>query len=259
MIEHPISRSAWIFVSHSLKDWDRVRIVRNLLEDRGHKPLLFFLRCLNDSSEIDDLIRREIEARKWFVRCDSESARDSRWVQQEVEIIKSLPGKIYETLDLQTDLEEQIRRIDALSRRITVYLSYSHRDGRSFAKKLKKVLGEHEYTVFDLESVLPGSDWIKELEKSISEATRRGFFLILLSPDTVNSVAVRNEVVYAMQNYGSKGCNVIPILIGPVDVGSIDWKTKIPVDHIQWLDFTKEKFAENMNKLLNMMESAEID
>ena len=259
MTEHQQTNSAWIFVSHSLKDWERVRIVRNLLEDRGHKPLLFFLRCLNDSSEIDGLIRREIEARKWFVLCDSDNARNSRWVKEEIEIIKSLPGKIYETVDLQADLEEQIFRIDALSRRITVYLSYSHRDGRSFAVKLKKILEQHEYSVFDFESIPAGSNFKQESEKAIDEATRRGFFLILLTPQSVHSEWVRNEFVYAMQYYGMKGCNIIPIIASPVTLEFFEGETKIPLSAIQWVDFTRGKFANNTDKLLNIMENIEIE
>ena len=262
MTEPQQNKSAWIFVSHSLKDWDRVRIVRNLLEDRGHKPLLFFLRCLNDSSEIDGLIRREIEARKWFVLCDSDNARNSRWVNEEVEIIKSLPGKIYETVDLHADLEEQIRRIDALSRRITVYLCYAlgNRSDSSFARKLKKVLDEHEYSVFDYESVPPGSLWKEKIEMAIDEATRRGFFLILLSMNAIHSEYLREEIVYAMQNFGVKGFNIIPIIISPVVTELIDEKKfKVPLQNLQSVDFTRGKFADNANKLLKILENIEIE
>jgi hypothetical protein len=91
---------AWIFLSHSTKDWDEVRRVRNLLEEKGHRPLVFFLKCLTEHSELDDLIRREIDARSWFLLCDSESARQSSWVQAEVAYIKEMQGKYYEEIDL---------------------------------------------------------------------------------------------------------------------------------------------------------------
>jgi hypothetical protein len=39
---------AWIFVSHSHRDLEKVREIRNELERRGHNPLLFFLKCLSD-------------------------------------------------------------------------------------------------------------------------------------------------------------------------------------------------------------------
>lgn len=49
----------WVFLSHSNKDYEKVREVRNLLEEQNFRPLMFFLNCLNDDEEIDSLIKRE--------------------------------------------------------------------------------------------------------------------------------------------------------------------------------------------------------
>ena len=87
---------AWIFLSHSTKDWDEVRRIRNLLEEKGHRPIVFFLKCLTEHSELDELIKREIEARTWFLLCDSDNARSSSWVQAEVAYIKELGRKYHE-------------------------------------------------------------------------------------------------------------------------------------------------------------------
>ena len=43
----------WVFLSHSKKDYEKVREVRNLLEEQNFRPLMFFLKCLNDDEEID--------------------------------------------------------------------------------------------------------------------------------------------------------------------------------------------------------------
>lgn len=32
----------WVFLSHSNKDYEKVRIVRNILEEHGFRPLMFF-------------------------------------------------------------------------------------------------------------------------------------------------------------------------------------------------------------------------
>ena len=40
--------NAWVFVSHSNKDFEKIRYVRNKLEMYGFKPLLFFMKCLED-------------------------------------------------------------------------------------------------------------------------------------------------------------------------------------------------------------------
>ena len=58
----------FLFISHSHKDMDKVRQLRNNLEDEGYEPLCFYLKALDDSEEeLDDLIKREIDAREWFI------------------------------------------------------------------------------------------------------------------------------------------------------------------------------------------------
>jgi hypothetical protein len=54
-------QSPWIFVSHSDKDIGKVREIRNELEKRGHKPIIFYLKCVEDNSApLPDLLGREI-------------------------------------------------------------------------------------------------------------------------------------------------------------------------------------------------------
>lgn len=55
------NKEIWIFLSHSNEDYDKVRKVRNMLEEQELRPIMFFLKCLNDDDEIDELIRREID------------------------------------------------------------------------------------------------------------------------------------------------------------------------------------------------------
>lgn len=95
---------AWIFVSHSNRDIEKVREIRNELERRGYNPVLFFLKCM-ETPETDDrllwqLIEREIKAREWFILCDSPNARNSAAVLREMELVKSMAreGKVVETI-----------------------------------------------------------------------------------------------------------------------------------------------------------------
>jgi hypothetical protein len=95
---------AWVFVSHSHKDLTKVRQIRDALEAEGFKPLLFYLKCLEDDSALlPDLLRREIEARNFFLLCDSAHSRSSDWVQQEKEIVRLLEDKVYEEVDLDSE------------------------------------------------------------------------------------------------------------------------------------------------------------
>ena len=113
--------NAWVFVSHSNKDFAKIIQVRNKLESLNYKPLLFFLKCLENDTEIFELIKREIKARDRFILCDSPNSRSSKWVQKEIEYIKSL-NRPYEIIDLDADenvINECIERFD---RRSSVYI-----------------------------------------------------------------------------------------------------------------------------------------
>jgi hypothetical protein len=51
---------AWIFVSHSHRDLDKVHQIRTELERRRHHPLRFFLKCLEaDDARLPELICEE--------------------------------------------------------------------------------------------------------------------------------------------------------------------------------------------------------
>jgi hypothetical protein len=113
--------NAWVFISHSNKDFDKILRVRNKLEALQYKPLLFFLKCLEDDKEIFELIKREIKARDRFILCDSKNSRKSEWVQKEKEFIVSL-NRPYEVIDIEGSdeaIEESIERFD---RRSTIYV-----------------------------------------------------------------------------------------------------------------------------------------
>lgn len=50
MSKEILTKGGWIFLSHSNKDFDKVRCVRNALEEREFRPLMFFLKCVDDDS-----------------------------------------------------------------------------------------------------------------------------------------------------------------------------------------------------------------
>ena len=79
-----------IFLSHSTIDYKQVRKLRNALEEEDFRPLMFHLKCLeeSDDNEIFDLLKREIDAREWFILCKSPHAESSKWVQKEMEYVQ---------------------------------------------------------------------------------------------------------------------------------------------------------------------------
>ena len=129
----PEGIGGYIFVSHSHNDLKKVRLIRNYLEDREIEPILFYLHCMKDGSQKDmedlwNLIKREIDARDWVLYLDSESARKSEWVQNEIEYARqSKEGHIIQ-IDLNNGLEEIQNRIESVARAMRVYISYCKRD-----------------------------------------------------------------------------------------------------------------------------------
>ena len=59
-------KEIWIFLSHSNKDFAKVWLIRNYLEEHSCRPLMFYLKCLSNDDEIDELNKREIDCRTRF-------------------------------------------------------------------------------------------------------------------------------------------------------------------------------------------------
>lgn len=83
----------YIFVSHSSKDWEKVRVIRNYLEEKSFYPLLFHLKCLETKGEdlalLKNLLQREIQARRRFLYCNSKDAMESEYVQWELSQVRA--------------------------------------------------------------------------------------------------------------------------------------------------------------------------
>lgn len=94
-------KEIWIFISHSSEDFNKVRKIRNYLEEKSYRPLMFYLKCLESDEEIYDLITREIDVRTRFILCDSENARSSYWVKKEMDYISNHePPRSFLRIDL---------------------------------------------------------------------------------------------------------------------------------------------------------------
>lgn len=119
--------NAWIFVSHASSDLKAVRKVRNYLEDKGAAPLLFHLKALEDPEDFWPIIQREIEARNFFLYCDSPAAKASPWVQREKEAVERLrdhkPIRV-EQIDVSSG-DMDLDTLDALVRKTQVFVHHN--------------------------------------------------------------------------------------------------------------------------------------
>jgi GTPase SAR1 family protein len=92
-----------------------------------------------------------------------------------------------------------------------VFISYSHQD-ETFVKKLAGDLVTQDMKVWwDFHSLKGGQDWQKEIEKAIKQCD---VFLIVLTPDAVNSEWVGNELTYA----STAQKTIIPLYLKKCDI-----------------------------------------
>lgn len=248
------NEGAWIFLSHSHKDFNRVRDLRNELEQQGHRPLLFFLKCLDDDSEVDGLIEREIKAREWFLLCESANSRASSWVKREIEIIEAVEGRVYETVNLDLPLGEQVQIANRLSKRASVFLSYAYGD-RDIARQVATVFQRHDYGVFsDLEDLATGRSWQAAITERLDDAERRGFVLLLLSSEQLRSPWCQWELQHAIEGtrrYG-RAYGVLPIIIGGRDAVMREIRTmdREFLLETQWADLTEGRLEDQVEQLI---------
>lgn len=234
--------TAWVFVSHSTRDLEKVRHVRNALEKAGAEPVLFFLKCLSDHDEIDDLIKREIEARAFFLLCESANARNSKWVQDEVTHVRSLSGRQIEVIDLDSDWEAQLDGITRLIRKATAFFSFSLSD-RQWVEPVRAALAARDFSTWDdIHDIGAGDSWGNLVKIAIEDAARHGYFLHFLSTQSLRSRYVSKEVEIAFRA-GIKG-RYIPILLEPPDI--IGPLIPIALHERQWLDYSDK----NLDRLL---------
>lgn len=180
-------KEIWIFLSHSNEDYEKVCHVRNLLEEMNTRPLMFFLKCLNDNDEIEDLIKREIAARTRFILCDSENARKSNWVAKEIEYITEL-HKPYEIIDI-TAPENIIREAISNSlRKEHLFLSYP-RELSTAINVVEKRLNKYDFcsTFIDMRDLSIGSSFIDIINRNIDTALNSGKFIPVLSKFSIQT------------------------------------------------------------------------
>jgi hypothetical protein len=250
---------AWIFLSHSHKDIAQVRQIRDELERLGHNPLIFFLKCLeDDESELPDLLRREIEARTWFILCDSVNSRVSNWVQEEVKMIKSLQGKVFEVIDLSNNLQKELHKLIVLSKRATVFLSYAYKD-LPLARRIAYTLKQSDYRVFlDMEDLPAASDIFSTVRAAIDDAIGLGFVLVLLSEDALTSEWCKEEAQYALgRARASQKSNVIPIIIGKR--AAVSDALPLHLAAVRCFDLTVGDFDERMAELISHLKTSEME
>lgn len=194
----------YAFLSHSHKDIEKVRQIRNYMETEGFEPLCFYLKCLEKDDEIFELIKREIDAREYFIYLNSENARNAEWVQRELEHAKATKRHIFE-IDLQDNLSVK-DLTDQILKRMRVFVSYSHRD-LGLAKSIVDFLVSKDLQVYYDNMILqPGCSWAE----SINQAVTHGCFIPIITKYSLESESFLWELEHACMT----GRSIVPVMVG---------------------------------------------
>ena len=202
-------KEIWIFLSHYYDDYDRVRCVRNMLEDFAIRSSMFFLKCLSEEKEIDNLIKREIDCRTRFILCDSPNARKSDWVQKEIEYIKT-KGKGIEIIDVNDTDENIKKKLFSYQRKNHLYISYA-REQRILAQQITQRLRKYDFNVFlDIDRVSFGMNFAEVIKEGIQQAIGHGKLIALLG--TKSAQWTLKDLEYAIKLDVDKD-SIIPIFL----------------------------------------------
>ncbi|MCH5180885.1 MAG: toll/interleukin-1 receptor domain-containing protein [Erysipelotrichales bacterium] len=245
----------YFFISHSHLDIEKVRIIRNIIEETFfYEPILFFLKCLSEDDEITDLVQREIFERIWFVYCKSDNAEKSKYVQEERKYIDYLTknGKVKKILNVELDkfeiwddnCYEYIRKqISHEIKKTKIFLSYSYRDN-DIALMLYNWFTNRGYSVWNANDILDGDNFSESIYKTIQKYINNdGLFLPILTENSVKNSFVMAEIRYALE----KNATIIAINIK----GSCE--IQIPIDHILQFTLDLDNIEISLNNLVDMI------
>lgn len=204
------NKEIWIFLSHSSADFEKVRLIRNYLEEKSFRPLMFYLKCLDSDEETYNLITREIDVRTRFILCDSENARASEWVKREMDYITSKePKRSYEILDMSKPIEDLKSQLDFYTNQTNIFISYARSDQQT-SEYICNRLRKYDLKVLcDYEFLSDGSNFAETIKNKINHAANNGYFVVLCTNDYIKSEYCLYEMRYAK----SIGANIIPIAI----------------------------------------------
>ena len=224
--------SVWIFLSHSNKDYEKVRLVRNVLEEQSLRPLMFFLHCLSDDEEIDSLIKREIDCRTRFILCDSENARTSKWVQKEIAYIKS-QNRIVETIDMSKSIDEIAEDLKDFIAATKIFISYN-KEEYALAEKVYERLSKYDFAVYIDAYWKPGAVYEQNYIDSIKflkEAAQGGFVVSIMNHRIMNPHSTaRYELLRSIEvNKSSRSGmpNVLPFSVNEALIEAVSKDSRL--------------------------------
>lgn len=130
--------NGYFFISHSSMDIEKVRMIRNKIEEECGNPILFYLKCLDhdtptgdDEKELKSLISREIKARHRFILCKSKYTEPplcSEWIAWEKqEVKKMISDNLVQYYEIDIENNNFLEEVDKIvSKQCNVLIVSTH-------------------------------------------------------------------------------------------------------------------------------------
>jgi hypothetical protein len=126
---------------------------------------------------------------------------------------------------------------------LSTFISYS-RANAGFAIRLAKDLKSAEYDVWlDQLDIPTGVRWDDEIEMALANCTT---FMIILSPESMQSQNVKDEIGYAID----AGKNILPLKIKSGDI-------PLRLRRFQYVDFTTQSYEKSLKEIKNILPKKE--
>lgn len=161
-------------------------------------------------------------------------------------------------VDLSKNLKTELYKIERLSNRATVFLSYARADS-PIAKQIEYKLKIHDYRVWSEMDMESGTNWQSEIFRGIDEASKYGFVLLLISSASLQSTFSQAEMRYAFHHVDQNPrSNIVPVLVEPLKSDSISKITSL-FSNLQYFDLTKGNFDQRIEELISNLKTREME
>jgi hypothetical protein len=128
-----------------------------------------------------------------------------------------------------------------ISKQHETFISYSRQD-KDFALEFTREMKAAGLSVWlDQLDIPTGARWDDEVERALGECT---IFLIILTPASVSSENVKDEIGYAIDN----GKRIMPVLLKECAI-------PLRLRRFQYVDFTRIEFPEGVNRAKQLLET----
>jgi len=208
--------NGWVFLSHSSKDYEQVKVIRDYLELNNFNAIMFYLHSFNDASkekQITDLVLNEIDARNIFVSCNSHNADASKWVQLEKNHVRHKTNIIKVDIDLvalRNRRCSELSKLDDLMIQSSIYILAPSNEKR--IQDTIDFLSGRGFKIYEADEIkhAKGQKRLDIFQNAVNETMENNATLIVFVHDNIKW---QEEVHKMMHRYENSLHNIVLVYL----------------------------------------------